>query len=246
GPTLHGHALGWLDRYAGSGRDSVREGTRREYRRLLSTFALRYFDHYVRLRDLDPPAFQQFVDWLPNMPGRGGRLSDRSIANALTPLRLALDAAVAEGMLDRNPADSVVLPRRRHGRAWELKERRFLSREQLARLLAEIPAKWRPLFELLAATGLRVSGALWLRWSDLELDAERAQLRVTRAIVRGVAVAPKSRNGVRVIPLPRELADELRARRPPDAEDDQPAFEDRDGLPADSGSLRRRVLPPAA
>jgi Phage integrase SAM-like domain len=137
GPTLHGHALGWLDRYAGSGRDSVREGTRREYRRLLSTFALRYFDHYVRLRDLDPPAFQQFVDWLTNMPGRGGRLSDRSIANALTPLRLALDAAVAEGMLDRNPADSVVLPRRRHGRAWELKERRFLSREQLARLLAE-------------------------------------------------------------------------------------------------------------
>lgn len=37
GPTLHAFALGWLDRYAGSGCDSVREGTRREYRRLLST-----------------------------------------------------------------------------------------------------------------------------------------------------------------------------------------------------------------
>jgi hypothetical protein len=31
GPTLHAFALGWLDRYAGSGRDSVRENTRREY-----------------------------------------------------------------------------------------------------------------------------------------------------------------------------------------------------------------------
>jgi integrase len=246
GPTLHGHALGWLDRYAGSGRDSVREGTRREYRRLLSTFALRYFDHYVRLRDLDPPAFQQFVDWLTNMPGRGGRLSDRSIANALTPLRLALDAAVAEGMLDRNPADSVVLPRRRHGRAWELKERRFLSREQLARLLAEVPAKWRPLFELLVATGLRISEALGLRWSDLVLDSEKPHLRVTRAVVRGVAVAPKSRNGVRVIPLPSDLAGELRSSRPPPAEDDAPVFPGRDGAPADPGSLRRRVLVPAA
>jgi hypothetical protein len=39
GPTLHEYALAWLDRYAGSGHDSLRENTRREYRRLLSSFA---------------------------------------------------------------------------------------------------------------------------------------------------------------------------------------------------------------
>jgi integrase len=38
------------------------------------------------------------------------------------------------------------------------------------RLLDEVPAKWRPLFELLAATGLRISDAIGLRWSDLVLD----------------------------------------------------------------------------
>jgi integrase len=38
------------------------------------------------------------------------------------------------------------------------------------RLLDEVPAKWRPLFELLAATGLRISEAIGLRWSDLVLD----------------------------------------------------------------------------
>jgi hypothetical protein len=37
GPTLHGYALAWVDRYHGSGRNSVREHTRREYRRLLVT-----------------------------------------------------------------------------------------------------------------------------------------------------------------------------------------------------------------
>jgi hypothetical protein len=42
GPTLHGYALAWVDRYSGSGSDSVREHTRREHQRLLVTFALRY------------------------------------------------------------------------------------------------------------------------------------------------------------------------------------------------------------
>jgi hypothetical protein len=108
GPTLHSYALAWPDRYAGSGRDSLREATRREYGRLLTTFAFRYFDRDLRLRDLDTGAVQRFVAWLTNLPGRRGRLSDRSIGNALTPLRLALDAAVAEGILERNPAQSVV------------------------------------------------------------------------------------------------------------------------------------------
>jgi integrase len=246
GPTLHDHALGWLDRYSGSGHDSLRDGTRREYQRLLNTFALRYFDAELRLRDLDTAKVQQFVDWLASLPGRNGRLSDRSIANTLVPLRLALDAAVAEGLLAENPAASVVLPRRRGGRAWELIERRFLSRDELARLLAEVPRKWRPLIELLASTGLRISEAIGLRWCDLELDAEEPRLRVVRAIVHGAVVAPKSRNGARVVPLPPELASELRALRPPGAGQDAPVFPGRQGRPANPDSLRRRVLRPAA
>jgi hypothetical protein len=117
GPTLHAYALGWLDRYAGSGHDSVRENTRREYRRLLVTFALAYFDREVRVAELDRVRTRQFVDWLTTRPGRHGRLRDRSIADVITPLRLALDAAVGEGLLDVNPFDAAVLPRRRAGRS---------------------------------------------------------------------------------------------------------------------------------
>ena len=83
GATLHGVSLAWLDRYACSGRDSVRANTRREYRRLLVNFALAYLDREVRVRDLDRAAVQQFVNWLTTRPGRSGRLCDRSIANAL-------------------------------------------------------------------------------------------------------------------------------------------------------------------
>jgi integrase len=223
----------------------VREYTRREYRRLLATFALSYFDRELHVRDLDRAAVQGFVDWLTSQPGRNGRLCDRSVANALTPLRAVLDAAVAEGMLEQNLAKTVGLPRRRGGRAWEFKERRFLTRDELARLLDEVPAKWRPLFDLLALTGLRISEAIALRWSDLELDSRQPWLRVNRAIVRGVVGAPKSRHGARPVPLPRELAATLRARRRLGAVDDALVFPGRDGEPADVGSLRRRALVPA-
>jgi integrase len=161
-------------------------------------------------------------------------------------LRLALDAAVAEGLLDVNPVEHVVLPRRRAGRAWSVRERRFLTRAELVRLLDEVPPKWRPLFELLAATGLRISEAVGLRWSDLVLDGDTPHLQVRRAIVKGAIVAPKSWHGARLIPLTPELAARLRAHRPRNAVDDAFVFPGRDGGASDQGSLRRRVLIPAA
>jgi len=246
GPTLHEYALAWVDSYAGSGRDSVRENTREEYRRLLATFTLRFFERELAVRDVNRVALQRFVDWLTTKPGRAGRLSDRSIANVLTPLGHALDAAVAEGLLDHNPVELVVLPRRRGGRAWDRQERRFLTRDELARLLDEVPVKWRPLFDLLAVTGLRISEAVALRWCDLELDDGSPRLHVRRSIVRGVTGAPKSRHGDRYVPLPRKLAATLHSLRPPEAGDDAPVFPGREGRPADPGALRHRVLAPAA
>lgn len=216
----------------------MRENTRREYRRLLVNFALTYFDREVRVRDLDRGALQHFVDWLTTRPGRDGRLCDRSIANTLTPLRLALDAAVADGLVDVNPANDVVLPRRRKGRAWSIHERRYLTRAELVRLLDEVPAKWRPLFELLAATGLRISEAVGLRWSDLVLDGETPHLQVKRAIVKGVIVAPKSRHGARRIPLTPELAAFLHAHRPRGTAWPSPRRPTAEGLPTGSRAFR--------
>ena len=62
------------------------------------------------------------------------------------------------------------------------------------------------LFELLAATGLRISETIGLRWSDFVLDGPAPHLQVRRAIVKGAIVAPKSRHGARLIPLTPELA----------------------------------------
>jgi integrase len=114
-----------------------------------------------------------------------------------------------------------------------MKERRFLTRAELAALLDEAPAKWLPLFELLAVTGRRISEAIALRWSDLHFDVPAPRLQVSRAIVNGVVGAPKSRHGKRLVPLPTGLPATLRELRPPDAPDDAFVFPGREGGPSD-------------
>ena len=75
------------------------------------------------------------------------------VRNAVLPLQSCLRHAARAGLLGDSEEPVILLPRRRRGRAYEFDERRFLTRQQLARLLAEIPDDWRPLFELLASTG---------------------------------------------------------------------------------------------
>src|SRR5439155_4248551 len=156
GPTLHGYALDWVDHYAGRGaNDVINDRTRSEYRRLLISYALAYFAPEERLRDLDDQRLRGFADWLCRLTDEDGhRLCDRSVRNAVLPLQSCLRHAALTGLLGDSAEPVILLPQRPRGRAFEFDERRFLTRAQLARLLDEIPEGWRPLFDLLASTGL--------------------------------------------------------------------------------------------
>jgi integrase len=81
---------------------------------------------------------------------------------------------------------------------------------QLANLLRAAPAEHRLLFELRAATGLRISEATALRVGDLSLDGKRPVVRVRRAWVRGAFKPPKSKYGRREVPIGCELARALK------------------------------------
>jgi hypothetical protein len=91
GPTLHAYALEWIDHYAGRGaNDVINDRTRREYRRLLITYALSYFEPGERLRDIDEQRARAFVDWLCRLTDEDGhRLAagrdPRSVAPVLRP-----------------------------------------------------------------------------------------------------------------------------------------------------------------
>jgi integrase len=121
---------------------------------LLITYALVYFAPEERLHDLDEQGLRGFVDWLRRLIDDDGRRHcDRSVHNAVLPLQSCLRHAARAGLLGDGSGPVILLPRRRRGRAYEFDERRFLTREQLARLLAQIPDGWRPFFDLLASTG---------------------------------------------------------------------------------------------
>lgn len=101
GPTLHSYALDWVDYYAGRGaHDVINDRTRREYRRLLITYALAYFAPEERLGNLDEQRLRGFVDWLCRQRGPDGlRLCDRSVHNAVLPLRARLRHAAGAGLV---------------------------------------------------------------------------------------------------------------------------------------------------
>lgn len=146
----------------------------------------------------------------------------------LVPVRLCLADAERDGLVVGEPAKTLLLPRRRGGNGWHFEQGRFLTREQLRRVLAEISAEWSPFFDLLASTGLRVSEAIALRWMDLDLGAPC--LWVRRSIVRGVVGAPKSRFGRRCVPLDADLA----ARHGPETGEEDLVFPSTSGTPLDT------------
>ncbi len=103
----------------------INDRTRREYRRLLITYALAYFEPDARLRDIDEHRARGFVDWLCRVTDEDGhRLCDRSMRNAVLPLQSCLRHAARAGLLGSGSDPMILLPRRRRRRAYEFDERR--------------------------------------------------------------------------------------------------------------------------
>jgi len=235
----------WVERYRGQGRRGFRESTREEYRRLIRAYAHRHFSRKLKLADLSTYALARYMDWLADEEEQGKRLSDRTIANAVIPLRAALATAKREGLIRHNPAQGLAMPHREQLPDEEVK---VFSRDQLAALLAMAPERHAPLFELLAATGLRISEAIALQRLHLQLDQSEPEVCVRRAIVRDRIVPPKSKYGKREVRLPAPLVAKLSAHlaAQPDRDSTALVFPSEAGSPLAPGNLRRRVLKPLA
>jgi integrase len=105
---------------------------------------------------------------------------------------------------------------------------RFLNEEEFKALLEAVDVEHEPLgrvdraiFLTAAMTGLRQGELLALRWRDVDWRAER--IRVRRSYVRGHWGTPKSRRGLRSVPLGTRVArelEQLRQRSVHDADED--------------------------
>lgn len=124
-------------------------------------------------------------------------------------LSMMFDYAVRDGRIVRNPCDDIVLPR------VEQTEKRFLDHRQLAELADEAGKVWdgyRLQMLFLGYTGLRWGEMAALRASRLDLDRRRAAIVEAVAFVKGKPVFGTTKGHERrEVPLPRFLAEELRA-----------------------------------
>ncbi|MBI4333030.1 MAG: site-specific integrase [Chloroflexi bacterium] len=106
--------------------------------------------------------------------GSGG-LGDRSVRYIHTTVHRALKSAVKLGMITRNPADAVDVPKVKH------REMRTMDETDIHILLEHARStEYYPLCYLALFSGMRRSELLALRWSDIDLLL--CQVSVTRTL----------------------------------------------------------------
>ena len=183
----------------------------------MERYALAYSAPDIRLRDVGPMQIAEFIGWLCRQPSRrGGTLADRSVRNALKPVRIVLATARREGLIAHNPASEAVLPHREDVDDDDELPRPFLG-DTMELVVSLIHHRHREMFELLAATGVRRSELLAFEVRHVALNGDRphvkVRLRVRRRKGTGLMVGPlKSRHARRDLPIPLEVADRLRPR----------------------------------
>ncbi|MFR9803153.1 tyrosine recombinase XerC [Pseudonocardia sp. RS010] len=202
----------YLDQWFEGATRNVRPSTKRSYRDALAPVRERLGAR--KLQDLTKADVEALVTWMETSGRkRGGKagtgLGPRSIRLTLGRLTAALKMAQAEGLVVRNVAALVDPPRYVPG------DRKTWSAEEVQRFLAEaardrLHAAWR-----LSLYGLRRGEVLGLRWDDIDLDAGTLSVRRARVLVEGRVLEqePKTRNGVRTLPLDDELLGALRTLR---------------------------------
>ena len=134
----------------------------------------------------------------------GWRRTLKSVSARRATLNL-LRAVVGLGVRDVVDVNVVAAVRIVRPKTKTAREGRSLSREQIDMLLAKSTATFRPLFEVLAQTGLRVSEALGLQWADLDGDL----LTISRQWDGSDLVPPKSAASSATIRIPARTVEVL-------------------------------------
>ncbi|MCR5681502.1 MAG: site-specific integrase [Clostridiales bacterium] len=126
-------------------------------------------------------------------------MSDKSVRECALCCKAALEQAVRDGLLRKNPAADCKLPPKK------AKEIRTLTKAEIARLLFQAKEEgFYEMFLLDLFTGLRRGELVGLRWEDLDFTTR--ELRVQRQIhpANGECV-PKTAASVRTIILPASI-----------------------------------------
>ena len=208
----------WLDKWLEERmRFTVRDSTLDGYRRLVKNYIKPHLGD-KKIGSVTTADIQRMYNWLREN-GRvnehyekGNALSDSSVRGIHMLLHQAMDAAVQERIIVKNPTEGTVIPKTNYA------PKKILTEAQLQKFLDVVrqDAVWSDFFYTELTTGMRRGEICGLRWQDFDEKTGRLQIRraVTGKKGGGVKVGEtKTEKGTRTIQLPPSTVEILKARK---------------------------------
>ncbi|MCL8026050.1 tyrosine-type recombinase/integrase [Nocardioides bruguierae] len=207
GLTVDVYMREWLDQVVAT---RVRPTTLKTYRFMTERYVIPGIGR-SRLEAVSARQLRTFYDKL-----RKAGTGERTIRYVHTTIRAALEDAVREEVLERNPAKLVRLP------AAPKSEVKPLDVDEIKQLLRF--HRDRPHYALLvtlALLGLRRSEALGLRWDDVDLVGETLQINRGLHRIDGhlITMPTKTARSQRTVPLPGLVVQAMKTQQQRQADD---------------------------
>lgn len=160
-----------------------------------------YAGDKVTFKQVDKRFLQGYIEFLDKVKGRGGKLlSGSSRALYFQVLSTALNRAVKEGIIEKNPAYEISAEDRPEAKH---KPREFLTMDEIRKLINTpcIYESVKKAFLFSCFCGLRLSDIQKLTWEDIELlDNNRMQARVIQKKTGIPTWVPLSANALSQLP----------------------------------------------
>jgi integrase len=214
-PRLREFAPAWLaDAESGVRRtrsgEVYRASTLRGYRQALDDVLLPALGP-KRLSEITRGELHRLVQRLT----REGR-KPSTVRNVMLPLRAIFRDAMAAEVVHWNPCVGLALPVDRGRRE------RVIAPAEATVMLATLGDRDRALWATAMYAGLRRGELMALRWTEVDLAAGRLRVERSYDPVARTFGPPKSRAGLRVVPVPAVLCNHLQAHRDRADEEHQP------------------------
>ncbi|MBO5324576.1 MAG: site-specific integrase [Oscillospiraceae bacterium] len=208
----------WLDKWLSDYMAlTIRESTMDGYKIMTQHYIKPYLGD-EKIGSITTADIQKLYNWLREN-GRvnehyekGNALSDSMIRSIHMMLHQAMDAAVRERIIVKNPTEGTVIPKNNYA------PKQILTEEQLERFLDVVRQDpvWSDFFYTELTTGMRLGEICGLKWQDFEEKTGRLHIRrsVHRRKGGGVRVGEtKTETGTRTILLPPSTVEILKARK---------------------------------
>jgi len=143
----------------------------------------------TKLVDLDKLEMQMHLNALAESYSRS------VVQKVLRQLRAMLEEALEQDLIAKNPARRLKMPTTREPCG------RFLSREELSAMMAQLDFRDRLIFWMFVNLGFRASELFALRWNDIE----GCEIRVDEAATQCGMMKPKTRSSNAKVAVPPEI-----------------------------------------